>query len=60
MYVCYCAGVNDAAVKAAIAAGARTLEDLDHLCGAGGECEGCHPELEELLATFDPHLVGTR
>lgn len=50
MYVCACRGVTDRTVKAAIAAGARTTDDVARRCGAGSRCGGCWPELERLLA----------
>jgi bacterioferritin-associated ferredoxin len=50
MYVCSCRGVTDRTVCAAIAAGARTIEDLSDRCSAGERCGGCWPELERLLA----------
>ncbi len=47
--VCACKGVDEAAVAAAIAAGATTVEDLAQACGAGTGCGSCLPELEALL-----------
>ena len=53
MYVCHCRAVSDSAVRAAAAAGVRTVDDLGESCGAGTDCGGCHPLLEELLAGAD-------
>ena len=53
MYVCHCRAVSDSAVRAAAAAGDRTVDDLGESCGAGTDCGGCHPLLEELLAGAD-------
>jgi bacterioferritin-associated ferredoxin len=50
MYVCSCRGVTDRTVCAAVATGARTLDDISDRCGAGARCGGCWPELERLLA----------
>ena len=47
--VCHCRGLNDRAVRAAIDAGADTLDQLAATCGAGARCGGCHPLLIELL-----------
>jgi bacterioferritin-associated ferredoxin len=58
MYVCYCAALNDRDVTAAVAAGARSIDDLGERCGAGAECGGCHPALAELLASDVHHLVS--
>jgi bacterioferritin-associated ferredoxin len=41
--------VTDREIEAEVAAGARTIEDLAARCGAGSECGGCWPALEELL-----------
>lgn len=49
MLICHCKGVNDHAVRTAIAAGARDLDDLGARCGAGTGCGGCIPVLRELL-----------
>ena len=50
MYVCSCKAVTDRTVNAAMAAGARDVEKIADLCGAGSRCGGCWPELERLLA----------
>ncbi|CAA9260083.1 MAG: hypothetical protein AVDCRST_MAG50-2951 [uncultured Acidimicrobiales bacterium] len=49
MYVCSCRGVTDRAVKAAVASGARTVEEIARECRAGSRCGGCWPVLAELL-----------
>jgi len=48
--VCSCRAVSDRAVRAAIAAGATTVEDLAARCAAGSRCGGCWPELERVIA----------
>ena len=53
MYACACKAVTDRTVRAAIASGARSVEDVTRRCGAGGECGGCVPLLEELLSALD-------
>lgn len=50
MYVCSCKAVNDTVVRAAVAAGAASLEELAVRCGAGSGCGGCRPVLARLLA----------
>ena len=57
MYVCACEGVTDRTVHAVTVAGARTVEDVTRVCGAGGECGACLPLLHELLSSLDG---GTR
>jgi len=41
--------VTDRTVCAAIAAGARTVQDIARRCTAGACCGGCWPEIELLL-----------
>ena len=41
MIVCHCHVVNDAAVAAAIDAGARTLSEVCRSTGAGRDCGAC-------------------
>lgn len=55
MFVCACRAVTDRTVCAAIAAGARTVEEIAARCHAGEGCGGCHPELERLLADRRRH-----
>jgi len=50
MIVCSCRSVNDSTVRAAIASGADSLEEIEMRCTAGGRCGGGWPELERLLA----------
>jgi bacterioferritin-associated ferredoxin len=58
MFVCHCRGVSDRIVKAAVAAGDRTVEDLAVSCGAGTDCGGCHRALAQLLGSVDRELVS--
>lgn len=50
MIVCHCEEVHERAIKHAIAAGARDIDDIASACGAGANCGGCWPELQKLLA----------
>jgi bacterioferritin-associated ferredoxin len=56
MVVCHCFAVSDRAVRAAIRAGADSVEALTQRCAAGSDCGGCRPVLEELL---EEHRRGT-
>lgn len=49
MYVCHCRAVTDRVIEGEVSRGATTLEELSTRCGAGAECGGCWPALEELL-----------
>jgi assimilatory nitrate reductase catalytic subunit len=48
-YVCSCHGVTDSTIRAAIAAGAGTVEEVGAACRAGTRCGGCHPTIEHLI-----------
>jgi bacterioferritin-associated ferredoxin len=52
MIVCNCRGVSDQTIRAAIAAGACTVDDVADACrGAGACCGSCRPAIAEMLAT---------
>jgi bacterioferritin-associated ferredoxin len=55
VYVCHCRAVTDRTIDGEVARGASTIEELATRCGAGAECGGCWPALEELL-----HKAATR
>lgn len=50
MYICHCRVVTERTVKAAIEAGAGSVEEIGRRCAAGVTCASCHPELERLLS----------
>lgn len=54
MIVCLCQGVSERAVRAAIGAGAETLDDLACACAAGADCGACQAMLEDLLTAAHP------
>ena len=49
MYVCHCRAVTDRVIEDEVARGATSIEELTVRCGAGAECGGCWPALQELL-----------
>jgi bacterioferritin-associated ferredoxin len=49
MYVCICEAVTEDAVRAEIAAGARSVGDLAERTGASTNCGSCLEHLQELL-----------
>jgi bacterioferritin-associated ferredoxin len=53
MYLCHCRAVTGRAVRAAIASGARSIEDIKDTCHAGLGCGGC---LRMLQAYLDASL----
>lgn len=50
MIVCVCRSVSDRVVRAARAAGARTLAAVAIATGAGDDCGCCHGAVERILA----------
>jgi bacterioferritin-associated ferredoxin len=49
VYVCLCLAISDRVIRGAIVDGARTLEELEDVSGAGSVCGGCYAELQRLL-----------
>ena len=49
MIVCICRGVTERHVEALVASGARTVEQVEQLCGAGGDCGACRAEVERIV-----------
>lgn len=52
MYVCFCAAVTDAEVRACATSGADTVEEVGERCAAGTGCGGCREHIAALLATY--------
>jgi bacterioferritin-associated ferredoxin len=49
MLVCLCHPTNDRDVEECIREGARTVEDVGEMCGAGTGCGACRDDLRERL-----------
>jgi bacterioferritin-associated ferredoxin len=49
MYVCVCNAVSDRQVRAAVAGGARSLEDLSLALGVGAGCGCCRDAAQEYI-----------
>jgi bacterioferritin-associated ferredoxin len=49
MYVCVCRAVTEESVRAAIDAGARTVEAVTTECCAGEDCGACHDQIEDMI-----------
>ena len=49
MYVCICAAVTDAEIRACIDGGADTVEEIGAHCQAGTSCGSCLDRLDDLL-----------
>ena len=50
VYVCLCVALSDRVVRAAVADGATTMDDLAHRFDAGAVCGGCTEELQSVLS----------
>jgi bacterioferritin-associated ferredoxin len=50
VYVCICYAVPDSAIRACIARGARTVEEVGDACDAGTGCGSCHDHIDVFLA----------
>lgn len=51
-FVCYCMSVTEGAIKDAVAAGAKTFEDVQQVTGAGSVCGSCIDEVTRLVEEF--------
>lgn len=49
MYVCICAAVSEAQVRACVEAGARTAEEIGDRSGAGTGCGSCLDRLDVVI-----------
>jgi bacterioferritin-associated ferredoxin len=58
MVICHCEVVSDRTVDAAIASGARSVDDITARCHAGGGCGGCHHMLQALLDATLPEAAS--
>ena len=50
--ICFCGNVTAGDIKAAVEAGATTLEAVKEATGASTHCGGCEPRVEELIEEF--------
>lgn len=49
MFVCICRAVTVNRLLATVDSGARTLEEVEASCGAGGDCGTCRRAIAELI-----------
>ncbi|MGB3410327.1 MAG: (2Fe-2S)-binding protein [Microthrixaceae bacterium] len=49
MIVCHCHGVSDRRIESEMLLGATSVEDIGERCGAGTNCGGCIPLIENIL-----------
>lgn len=60
MYVCICSAVTEREVKAAIEAGACTVDAVARACCAGDDCGGCRGIIEEMIEDHAARARGVR
>lgn len=58
MYVCLCHGVTSHAVAEAVAAGARTCNQVAAACGAGSDCRRCHRSVRAVIEAYRDDPAG--
>jgi bacterioferritin-associated ferredoxin len=49
--ICHCHGISDRAIRRAVRGGASTRQEIARSCRAGELCGGCHPAIDEILAS---------
>lgn len=49
--ICHCKNVDYITIRKAMIAGARTLEDIQEMTGAGTGCGGCAENIQKILST---------
>ena len=49
MWICLCEAVNSGTIIKVIDSGARTVNDVSRVCGAGTECGKCRVTIRSLL-----------
>lgn len=50
--VCFCCNVTNGMIKEAVEEGAKTVDDIQAITGAGTICGGCLDNIEHLLDEF--------
>jgi bacterioferritin-associated ferredoxin len=49
MIVCHCRALTDRDVRSAVQCGAVTRASVARACGAGADCGGCRPVVDEIV-----------
>lgn len=50
MYICVCHAVTETAIRAAVSAGARNIQELGFQTGAGTQCGSCVPQARAIIS----------
>ena len=51
MFACICAAATESEVRSCVHSGARSVDEIGDVCGAGTGCGSCRERLGVLLAT---------
>ena len=54
MFVCICRAVSESRIRAAVASGASTVDEVEAQCGAGGDCGACREEIQGIIIEGAP------
>lgn len=49
--ICHCKNVDYITIRKAMIQGARTVDEIKEMTGAGTGCRACIPEIEKILAS---------
>ena len=49
MIVCHCFGVSDRTIRAVCEDGARDVDEVSDICGAGADCGGCRRRIAQVV-----------
>ena len=58
MILCLCRGVSEHQVRSLVAAGAATVDSVQAVCGAGGDCGACTLALIDLIEATGSGLAS--
>ncbi len=53
MYVCICRAVREKHILNVIQNGARSVDEVEAACGAGGDCGSCREEIADLITAHE-------
>jgi len=58
MVVCHCKAVFEREVRACVRGGADSRAAIARVCGAGTDCGGCRPVLDQIIAEETSDQLG--
>lgn len=60
MYICICKAVSDSDLQQMVQSGARSADDIEQRCGAGGDCGSCRDDIEDLVRAHLRNAAASR